>query len=113
MPYSAKSFDFMLQQHIKLLNPTSILDVGAGAGKNGKLIRETGYKNNLECLEPTAEYVNKFKLDTIYDTVHPVSLQQFVETQYKFQYDVVVFGDVLEHLFRSKVIDYIDYFLYK
>ena len=113
MPYSAKSFDHILKEHIIKLNPTSILDVGAGSGKNGKLIRETGYKNKLECLEPTPEYVTEFKLDSIYDTIHPVSLEQFVDTQYKFQYDVVVFGDVLEHLFRSKVIDYLDYFLYK
>jgi hypothetical protein len=113
MPHSATTFDHILQDHIVKLNPNTILDVGAGSGKNGKLIRATGYSNTLECLEPTEKYVSEFKLSEIYNTVHPYNIQDFVNKQYKFQYDVVVFGDVLEHLFRSQVVDYLDYFLYK
>lgn len=113
MPHSANTFDSILQDHVVKLNPKSILDVGAGSGKNGKLIRQTGYKNKLECLEPTEEYVTQYALSNIYDTIHTKNIQEFVNTQYKFSYDLIIFGDVLEHLFRSQVIDYLDYFLYK
>lgn len=113
MPHSANSFDHILQEHVIKLNPNTILDVGAGSGKNGKLIRQTGYDKSLECLEPTPQYVTEFNLPSIYNKVHPYNISQFVDTVYKFQYDLVVFGDVLEHLFRSQVIDYLDYFLYK
>ena len=113
MPHSATTFDSILQDHVRNIKPTSILDVGAGAGKNGKLIRNLGYTGNLECIEPTSSYITDFNLKSVYDTVHHTDLKTFIDTQYKFQYDLVIFGDVLEHLFRSTVIDYLDYFLYK
>ena len=113
MPHSATTFDSILQEHVRNIKPTSILDVGAGAGKNGKLIRNLGYTGNLECIEPTSSYITDFNLESVYDTVHHTDLKTFIDTQYKFQYDLVIFGDMLEHLFRSTVIDYLDYFLYK
>jgi hypothetical protein len=113
MPHSATTFDSILQDHVRNIKPTSILDVGAGAGKNGKLIRDLGYTGNLECIEPTSSYITDFNLESVYDTVHHTDLKTFIDTQYKFQYDLVIFGDMLEHLFRSTVIDYLDYFLYK
>ena len=113
MPYSANTFDDILRQHLAIINPNSILDVGAGAGKNGNLIRNSGYSGILDCLEPTESYVTEFNLSTIYNTIYPYSIENFVDHVPKFQYDLVIFGDVLEHVFRSKVIDYLDYFLYK
>lgn len=113
MPHSATNFDSILQDHVRNIKPTSILDVGAGAGKNGKLIRDLGYSGVLECIEPTGSYITDFNLENLYDTVHHADLTTFIDTQYKFQYDLVIFGDVLEHLFRSTVIDYLDYFLYR
>jgi SAM-dependent methyltransferase len=113
MPHSATTFDHILQDHVRNINPTSILDVGAGAGKNGRLIREMGYKGTLECLEPTKEYIQNYNLKNLYDVVHEANIDTFMDTQFKFQYDLVIFGDVLEHLFHSRVIDVLDYFLYK
>lgn len=113
MPYSSNAFDNLLKEHITKLNPQTILDVGAGAGKNGKLVRDTGYTHTLDCIEPTEGYITEYNLNTIYNTIYPTTLEDFISTKYKFQYDVVIFGDVLEHMFRSKVIDYLDYFLYK
>jgi len=113
MPYSANTFDNILQDHVVKLQPQSILDVGAGSGKNGTLIRQTGYKNILECLEPTEKYINEFQLTNIYDNIYNANIHDFINTKYKFNYDLVIFGDVLEHLFRSQVIDILDYFLYK
>lgn len=113
MPHSANSFDHILQDHVVNLKPNSILDIGAGSGKNGKLIKQTGYTGKLDCLEPTAKYISEFNLTDIYNTVYPYNISKFVDEVYKFEYDLVVCGDVLEHLFRSQVIDYIDYFLYK
>jgi hypothetical protein len=113
MPYSANTFDHILQEHVMRLKPISILDVGAGAGKNGKLVRQTGYDYQLDCLEPTNNYISEYNLTSIYNTVYPYNISQFIDSLYKFNYDLVIFGDVLEHLFRSQVIDYIDYILYK
>jgi hypothetical protein len=113
MPYSSIAFDNFLVDHIYRLKPSRILDVGVGSGKNGNLIKNSGYTGILDAIEPTESYIKEFNLSNIYNTVFPVSIQDFIKTEYKFQYDVVIFGDVLEHLFRSEVIDYLDYFLYK
>lgn len=113
MPFSANTFDHILQDHVVKLNPNTILDVGAGSGKNGKLIKETGYNKVLDCIEPTGKYIAEYNLTSLYNKVYPYNIAQFLENEHKFQYDLVIFGDVLEHLFRSQVIDYLDYFLYK
>jgi trans-aconitate methyltransferase len=113
MPYSANSFDNILVDHINNLNPTSVIDIGTGSGKNGSLLRATGYKNKLEGIEPTESYRTEFKLDTIYDKIYPYNIKQFMDIEFSFKYDVAIFGDVLEHLFRSEAIDTLDYFLYK
>lgn len=113
MPWSANTYDDLLSQHIRQLNPATILDIGAGAGKNGTIARNSGYSKQLDCIEPTDAYISNFKLDTIYDKIYRMDLLRFIETEYKFQYDLAIFGDILEHTFRSQVIDYLDYFLYK
>lgn len=113
MPHSLNSFDNILLEHIRHLKPSTILDVGVGSGKHGTLLRNSGYAGRLDGIEPTEQYRIEFDLSNRYNTVFPVTLQDFVNTTYKFNYDVALFGDVLEHLFRSEVIDYIDYFLYK
>lgn len=112
MPHSAKTFDHILTEHIKKLNPNTILDVGAGSGKYGKLCKDIGF-TNIDCLEPTANYITDYNLQDIYKTIYPYNVLEFITHKHKFQYDVVIFGDVLEHLFRSQVIDILDYFLYK
>lgn len=114
MPTSSNTFDDVLIDHIVFkLKPTSVLDVGAGAGKNGKLIRSKGYTGQLDAVEPTASYVEQFSLEQTYNKIYPVDLRTFLDTEHKFKYDVAVFGDVLEHFYRSQVIDYLDYVLYK
>lgn len=113
MPYSSKAFDQVLVDHIHRLKPARILDVGVGSGKHSELIRNSGYTGILDGIEPTESYIKEFDLSNKYNTIFPVTLQEFIKTEYKFQYDVAIFGDVLEHLFRSEAIDYIDYFLYK
>ena len=65
MPYSANTFDHILQDHVIKLNPKKILDVGAGSGKNAKLIKSTGYQGTLDCLEPTQKYIEEYNLKTL------------------------------------------------
>jgi SAM-dependent methyltransferase len=113
MPFSSIAFDQVLVDHVHRLAPGRVLDVGVGSGKHSQLIRDSGYQCVLDGIEPTESYLTEFDLLNKYNTIFPVSLQEFIRTQPRFQYDVVIFGDVLEHLFRSEALDYIDYFLYK
>ena len=112
MPHSSSAFDHILLDHIKQINPSTILDVGVGAGKYGSIIKNSGFAGQIDGIEPTESYRTEFDLDSKYSTIFPVTLQEFM-TRPAFNYDVAIFGDVLEHLYRSQAIDTIDYFLYK
>lgn len=90
-----------------------MLDVGSGAGKHGKMIKSILPASRVIAIEPTKEYIDKYELRNLYDEVHEKTIQQYCEENAAERHDVVIFGDVLEHFFRSEAIDYLDYFLYR
>jgi hypothetical protein len=85
MPYSSIAFDNFLVDHIYRLKPSRILDVGVGSGKNGNLIKNSGYTGILDAIEPTESYIKEFNLSNIYNTVFPVSIQDFIKTEYNIR----------------------------
>lgn len=113
MPYSSNTFDAVLADHIFRLSPNSVLDIGSGAGKNGKIVKKVNSNIRLEGIEPTKKYINDYGLNSIYDKIYDKDIQLFSKENSNSNYDVVIMGDVLEHLLRSEVIDYVDYFLYR
>jgi len=42
-----------------------------------------------------------------------MNIEEYLDKYPKHKYEVVIIGDMLEHLYRSKVIDYIDFLLYR
>lgn len=113
MPFSSHVFNDLITSHVKKINPQLILDVGAGAGKYGKLIKSILPSVNVEGIEPTPQYLVDYKLSDIYNKIHSTTIQDFAKNNPRNRYNIVIFGDVLEHFFRSEAIDYIDYFLYR
>jgi hypothetical protein len=113
MPFSADVFNNLFQGHICKINPLSVLDVGAGAGKYGRFIRTLLPETSREAIEPTQKYIDEYKLGEVYNNVHCTTIKEFAKNNPRNRYNVVIFGDVLEHFFRSEAIDYIDYFLYR
>jgi len=113
MPFSENVFDEKLKEHIVKINPKTTLDVGSGAGKNGIIYRNILPNSIIESIEPTTEYIEKYELNEKYDKVYNLSIQDYVNHHASNRYDLVIFGDVLEHFFRSEAIDYLDYFLYR
>jgi hypothetical protein len=113
MPYSAPTFDETILKQLIALNPLSILDIGAGAGKYGKLLRSALPGCKIDAVEPTKAYIDQFELNSIYNTIYEMNIEEYLDKYPKHKYEVVIIGDMLEHLYRSKVIDYIDFLLYK
>lgn len=68
----------------------TILDIGAGCGTYREYLGHNFTWHAIESWPDTAEY-----LKTIYDQVYEVDVRDF---EYKQKYDLVIFGDVLEHL---------------
>lgn len=98
MPYSAdENNDFVLDT-VKIINPSWILDVGAGAGKYGKLLAHPS--RTIRAVEIWEPYINRFGLTSVYDEVY----QEDVRDRTDFKYDLVIFGDVLEHMSKKDAL---------
>ena len=80
--------DFLTQ---RLAPDAKIFDVGAGSGTYRNLLGTRHYEwSAIEIWEPAVEY-----LQTIYDHVYTGDIRTFV---YPGTYDLIIFGDILEHL---------------
>lgn len=97
MPGSYDWFNTEVTNFINSLLPSSggnVLDVGPGAGKWGKFLKRPN--RNIEAVEIHAPYVTTYNLKEIYNVVYVQDICTFWCTY--AQYDLVILGDILEHL---------------
>lgn len=83
------------------IKPNNILDVGPGKGTYADALRPVlsdVYIDGLEIFEP---YVDMFDLKSKYDTVHIGNMLEWDD----YNYDLVIFGDVMEHVHKLEAID--------
>jgi hypothetical protein len=81
------------------------LDVGAGNGMLAGLLNPELKTPHviIEAIEPFAEYIELFKLKEKYEDVFKTTAQKFFRDYIywcgeSFKYDVIYFGDVIEHM---------------
>jgi len=113
MPYSLSLFDDIAASLIKGIKVDFCLDIGAGAGKYGKLVRQYHPKSHLIAVEIESEYIEQFGLASIYDEVKCVSADSLIDPSSELAFDLVVFGDCLEHMRKSLGVDLINFFMYR
>ena len=96
MPFSSKAMKKETIDWIKENIHTSsrVLDVGAGMGTYSDLLTPEGYEN-IDCVEIFEPYIIKYKLHTKYTKVWEDNVTEFLLW---YMYDLVIMGDVLEHL---------------
>lgn len=112
MPTSANIFDNDYLGLVNLVKPKNILDVGPGEGKYHRLTRLIS-DCTLDAIEVDDSYVDTYKLRDKYNQVFVSDIKEFCSKNSRMRYDIVVFGDVLEHLFRSDAMDVLDFVLYR
>jgi hypothetical protein len=78
---------------------TKVLDIGAGPGKWSILREHVGVCDAIEVWQP---YIDRFKLKTLYDSVKCIDLKNVLDFT---EYDVLVLGDVLEHLKHKDAVE--------
>lgn len=103
MPFSYPYFKEEVKQHLLdvLDKDSSILDVGAGAGKYGKLLRS---HFTIDAIEIFAPYIEQFGLRSIYRNVYTEDIRSFDVKDY----DYFIIGDVLEHLSQSDALAFLE-----
>jgi SAM-dependent methyltransferase len=81
---------------------TSILDVGAGSGTYFNALKKNGYtRAHIDAIEVWNPYIEEFNLKNKYDNVY----QEDVRDWNDFNYDLVIFGDILEHMSKDEAIE--------
>lgn len=110
--FSSNTFNNLLIDHVHRLAPSTILDVGAGGGKNGRMIKQV-YNCQIDAIEPTEEYIKENDLKSIYTNVYQTDIEGYIRNYSQNNYDLIIFSDILEHLYKNEVINYLDYFLYR
>lgn len=113
MPYSDARFDKTVEKFIKQHKFENYLDVGSGAGKYGKMIRNIYPDANIIGVESDKSYIKEFSLRDIYSKVHHESIEHFVDHNPNFQTELTIIGDCLEHLKKSDGIDLINFLMYR
>jgi hypothetical protein len=100
MPASAGENIEWATAKIKKLNPSSVLDVGPGMGLYGKISKSLEIKK-IHAIEVWEPYIEEFNLHSIYDHIFLMDARKFED----FNYDLVIFGDVLEHMSEEDAVN--------
>lgn len=69
-----------------------ILDVGAGSGTYYNLLHD--YFKNIDGVEVFKPNIDNYELESKYNRIYNIDIKDF---KYDF-YDIIIFGDILEHL---------------
>lgn len=103
MPTSYLDFKKEIKDYIyrRYNKDIKILDVGPGEGTYYNLLPD--YKN-MDCVEIYEPYVNQFNLKEKYKNVFVSNILDF-DFEY---YDVIIMGDILEHIETEKAVELIN-----
>ena len=94
MPFSYSYFKEEFNNHLfeNFSIEIEILDVGAGCGTYGELLKQD-FKN-IDAIEIYEPYMKQFELDKIYRSVYIGDVKELN----LFLYNHIIMGDVLEHM---------------
>jgi hypothetical protein len=101
VPTSDKQGKFIARALIREANPRGIWDIGPGDGTYWDLMKEYCTNGPLwTCVEVWGAYVNQYNLRDKYDTVYIQDVRGvgFPEYSGKRHDNLIIFGDVLEHM---------------
>ena len=99
MPISSSEGKQWTVDRIRALGPVSVLDVGAGAGTYARLLADVP-TTGLTAIEVFAPYLETYRLRELYDEV----ILGDARTLALPAADVVILGDVLEHMERDEAV---------
>lgn len=114
MPFSESTFDQRIAGFIDTCKFKTYLDIGAGTGKYGRIIREIKRKEAyIIAVEPDVSYIKKYRLKSIYNQVIDQKIENYICGNPDFVVEMAIIGDCLEHLKKSDGIDLIHYLVYR
>jgi hypothetical protein len=100
MPYSSPIFDNELELYFREVHHSSVLDIGAGEGKYGEMLRRVQPNTKLIAVELDADYVEEYKLRDLYDEVWGRDAADLMNDLGR-TYDAVILGDCIEQMIQD------------
>lgn len=82
------------------VDPKFILDIGAGSGTYADALKDARYDGTIDAIEIWQPYIDKFNLHKKYRNVYNQDIRLWDE----LDYDVVIFGDILEHMTKQQAL---------
>jgi hypothetical protein len=83
--------------------PNTVTDIGPGNGTYAKLLRPAHEGVWWTAVEIHKPYIGRYKLKAKYDEVHHLDARK--APAHLFHRDLVIAGDVLEHMERDEAVD--------
>lgn len=118
MPFSGPQFDEAFRVLVETVQPHTVFEVGPGNGKYARIIRgmvDSPHPVQIHAVELEPSYIDRFHLHDFYDQINigrgSMVMQQ--ENAADLAWDLVVLGDVLEHMPKSEGVDLLHYFVYR
>lgn len=102
MPFSAGENANEVRWFIKKHNINSVLDVGAGSGTYADMMGHL--VNRIDAVEIWQPYVEQFNLSDKYDHIIVGNVLDLTP-DYFDPYDLIIFGDVLEHMTKEDSVN--------
>lgn len=111
--YSWNTFDETIAHLVSVISPATVLDVGAGAGKYADIIRSTGVTTHITAVEIGEDSISRHGLNEKYDDIIRETSDKIIEKYPMARFDLVILGDVIEHLKKSDGIDFLNWLNYR
>jgi len=108
MPNSSIVFDYRVRSAFGNMSPKTALDVGAGSGKYGKMLRAVlGENVKSTALEIDKTYPEAYDLLRYYDYALCETAVGFFDVvgREALTFDLIIAGDVLQNIKKSEGID--------
>ena len=101
---SVSYLDYVLKNQLERIKPRQIVDFGAGGGKNGLIARHI-FDNDVHLIavEGFENTVSVLTAQNTYNKVYHSLIQEWIGFQETSQFDLAIFGDVLEHLKHKEI----------
>lgn len=113
---SPSTCDYWLGSLFELLQPNHIIDIGAGSGKIGQIVRaaqrRTPFETHLACIEKNADYVDLFSLDAVYDNIQVRDAIELTD-ETDFITDLAILSHVICYMQKSRALDLIHYLYFR
>lgn len=96
--------DGFMENQIRNIEPKTAVDVGAGNGNIGKMIKGIDENCHIIGVEIFGPYIEQFKIYEIYDRIIIDDIKNVINT---LSGDLIIFGDVLEHMNKEEAMNII------